>query len=242
MNLIDSIHSFDLEVTTILALVTLGYTSYYFIAFSKHQKIILSRKSHSYHTDDTLFLFQKITGFTFLGFLPFLLAYLLLKQTYFHFELSALFQSQTILSLIFASLIILPMNFLFARKPSNLLRFPQIRSHDWTKKTIFIAAAGWALYLFAYEYLFRGILFFGLLPHIGLVATIAINTSIYALVHIPNGAKETIGAIPLGIVVCLLTFETGSIWPAFLIHLTLAWSNEFFALYYHPEMHLRNNP
>src|SRR5690606_30971048 len=127
-----------------------------------------------------------------------------------------------------AAFIIIPLNLFAAGKPSNLLRYPQIRMPHWSDQTFIIAAVGWTLYLFAYEYLFRGILFFGLLPHMGLAATVAINTAIYALVHLPNGAKETIGAIPLGILVCLITFETGSILAAFLIHLTLALSNEFF--------------
>ena len=103
--------------------------------------------------------------------------------------------------------------------------------------TILLNTVGWGLYLLAYEYLFRGILFFGVLPWLGLYATIALNTTIYALAHLPKGAKETIGAIPLGIVVCLITFETGNIWVAFLVHMILALSNDYIALYHHPDMH-----
>jgi membrane protease YdiL (CAAX protease family) len=66
----------------------------------------------------------------------------------------------------------------------------------------------------------------------GLWSAIAVNTSIYALIHLPKGKRETIGAIPLGIVLCLITSYTGTIWAAFWIHCTLALTNEWFSIKY----------
>lgn len=114
-----------------------------------------------------------------------------------------------------------------------------MRVGHWTMKTVYLNAGGWLVYLLGYEFLFRGILFFGILPSLGLYGTIAVNTAVYSLAHLEKGPKETLGSIPLGILICLITFETGTIWAAFLIHLFMALSNEYIALYHHPDMHFK---
>ena len=58
---------------------------------------------------------------------------------------------------IMAPLIVI-MNFFAARKPESLQTYPQMRITTWTKKRFLINALGWGAYLFAYEFLFRGIL------------------------------------------------------------------------------------
>jgi membrane protease YdiL (CAAX protease family) len=70
----------------------------------------------------------------------------------------------------------------------------------------------------------------------GVWPAIAINVALYSSTHIPKGLDETIGAIPLGIVLSLLTLLTGTIWIAFFVHLTLALTNSFTALKFNPEM------
>ena len=40
---------------------------------------------------------------------------------------------------------------------------------------------------------------------------IAINIALYSATHILKGLDETIGAIPLGFVLCLLTISSGTI-------------------------------
>ena len=97
-------------------------------------------------------------------------------------------------------------------------------------------ALGWAAYLFGYEILFRGILLFPLVAEFGVWPAIAVNIALYSSTHIPKGLDETIGAIPLGIVLCVLTLLTGTIWIAFFVHLAMALTNSFTALKHHPEM------
>jgi hypothetical protein len=54
---------------------------------------------------------------------------------------------------------------------------------------------------------------------------------------IPKGFDETIGAVPLGFLLCLLTLMAGNIWIAFLVHVAMAWTNSLTALKHHPEIH-----
>lgn len=80
----------------------------------------------------------------------------------------------------------------------------------------------WGLYLFAYELLLRGFLLFSSLELFGAFFAILINCLIYSIIHIPKGRSEAIGAIPFGIILCLVTLYTESFWGAYILHLTLA--------------------
>lgn len=139
------------------------------------------------------------------------------------------------------SAVIIPLASFSARKPKNLINYPQIRSKVWTRRTYILNLLGWALYLFGYEFLFRGILFIPLLEPIGLWPAIAINIALYSATHIPKGLDETIGAIPLGLGLCLLTVASGTIWIAFLVHVAMAWTNSLTALKHHPEIQYKPN-
>ena len=78
------------------------------------------------------------------------------------------------------------------------------------------------VFLFSYEFFFRGVLFFSLLELNGLFIAITITTLLYVLIHVFDTKKEIIGAIPFGIILCLFSYYTHSIWIAFLIHMTLS--------------------
>lgn len=143
----------------------------------------------------------------------------------------------TILWIVGLSAVLIPLISFNARKPKNLVNYPQIRARKWDIKMVSGNLASWAAYLLGYEFLFRGVLLFPLVEEIGLWPAIAVNIAIYSGTHIPKGLNETIGAIPLSIVLCLLSVQTGTIWIAFFVHTTMAWTNTYIALKYHPEMH-----
>lgn len=139
--------------------------------------------------------------------------------------------------LILCSILVL-INYLNRQKSDNLKLYPQIREKKWTIKLLIISALGWILYLFAYEFLLRGFLLFSCYYAFGMWPAIIINIGIYSLVHVPKGMKEAIGAIPLGLVLCLLTLKSGTIFAAFIIHSIMALSNEWLTLSIHPTIHL----
>jgi membrane protease YdiL (CAAX protease family) len=123
-----------------------------------------------------------------------------------------------------------------AKKPESLEHYPQIRATRWTPGMIRGSLLGWTIYLLGYEALFRGVLLFPLVDSIGLWPAIAVNIGLYSGTHIPKGLKETIGAIPLCIVLCLLSVLTGNIWIAVAVHISMAWTNVLVSLKHHPEM------
>ena len=81
-------------------------------------------------------------------------------------------------------------------------------------------------FLFFYELFFRGVLFHTSLVLTNLWSAILINLILYILIHSFNSKKEIIGCIPFGIVLCLFSYYTNSIWPAFLIHAVLSFMYE----------------
>lgn len=120
------------------------------------------------------------------------------------------------------------------KTPDNLKNYPQIRNKKWNTRILIISAVGWFLYLLSYEFLFRGVLLYISYYTFGFWPSIIINVSVYSLVHIPKGKKEALGAIPLGIILCLLTLKSNSIFTAFILHLMMALANEWFSLNAHP--------
>ena len=128
------------------------------------------------------------------------------------------------------------MNFISARRENFYRRYPQIRVKEWNAKLLINYCLSWCFYLFGYEFLFRGLLLVPLADSIGVWPAIAANIALYAATHIMNGLDETIGAVPLGLVLCIATLQTGTIWTAFITHVVLALSSNLFAIKFNPEM------
>lgn len=184
--------------------------------------------------------FTKYFGFISMGVVPSVICLIFLPEYKLADYGLTIIPETTLFSLIWTlglCILVVPLAYFSAKKPKNLINYPQIRAKVWTNKTVFINALGWALYLFGYEFLFRGTLLFPLVDALGVWPAIAVNIALYSATHIPKGLDETVGAIPLGLVLCLLTLASGTIWIAFLVHVAMAWTNSFTALKFHPEIH-----
>jgi membrane protease YdiL (CAAX protease family) len=123
-----------------------------------------------------------------------------------------------------------------SRSEKHRLQYPQVREPVWTRRLLVVDLLCWALYLLGYEAFFRGFLLFGLAGSMDVWQAVMINTLFYSLAHIPKGVGEAAGAIPLGLLLCLITLTTGNFWVAFFVHLSMAWSNELMSLRNHTEI------
>lgn len=132
------------------------------------------------------------------------------------------------LALSFPLLII---TFLTGRQPENLQSYPEIRMKQWNTQHILLSSLSWMAYLFAYEFLFRGCMFFLLLSKYNLALALTVNVVVYSFAHFPKNLRETLAAIPFGTILCLACAYTDNIWPAVTSHIVLALSNEWIALY-----------
>lgn len=223
-----------------ILLTLVFFVTYWFISISPKIKSLFFDR---FNFDDACMkyvFFTKIVGFFFMGLIPFASCLLLFKKTNLSDYGLTIIPETTIFSIIWIfilSFIVVPMAYYSARKPQNLINYPQIKAKRWTRKIFYINLLGWFLYLFGYELLFRGILLFPLIKSVGIWPAIAVNIALYSATHIPKGLSETLGAIPLGLVLCILTLYSGTIWIAFLVHVALAWTNSLSALKHHPEIY-----
>jgi len=112
--------------------------------------------------------------------------------------------------------------------------YPQIRAKEWSLSTMVWSGAGWTLYLSAYEFMFRGFLIFPVASAIGMWPAVAISTMLYSVTHFHKGKGETLWCLPVGVMTCWMTVETGSLFHAAVGHIVVSWFNTAY--------HVRRNP
>jgi membrane protease YdiL (CAAX protease family) len=217
-----------------ISVASFGVIFYYYIIESKFIKKFLN----SDHGEVRYILFQRFMGVLIFGIVPLVILLFSGTRNIADFGVIAPVKETAIWTAIL-SFVVITLNYFNSRTPGNLKSYPQIRVEIWSLQLIVLSAASWIAYLLAYEFLFRGFLLFSTMSLLGLWPAIVINTAIYSLVHLPKGFKETIGAIPLGILLCYLTVRTGSIWIAVATHIVMAVSNEWLSLRANPNMFIK---
>jgi len=229
------------DINTILPvfIAVISFIIYWFTTKSEKIKSYFFRKFNFDDASAYHITFLRIFGFLTMGLgsgilcLTFIPDYSLSDYGLSYNRETALFTSLWSLGLM---IIIIPLAFLGAHKPANLINYPQIRARLWTRKITVLNIVSWIVYLFGYEFLFRGILLFPLAGELGPWPAVAINTAFYSISHVPKGLNETTGAILLGLVLCILTLISGTIWIAFFTNVALALTNSFTAMKYNPDM------
>jgi membrane protease YdiL (CAAX protease family) len=225
-----------LLLTSAIAVATVGFLGYYYLSTSgKVKSLLYTEKGKPIYV-----LYQRLMGVIILGFLPLTIIFLSGTKSISDFGVVQP-DSESYFWTMIVSLGIVPVSYFNSQTKGNLKMYPQIREKEWSIGILIMSALSWIAYLLAYEFLFRGFLFFATLPVLGLFFAIVINTIIYALVHLHKGFKEIIGSVPLGILLCYLTYLTGNIWVAVFSHIVLALSSEWFSLWAHPNMVVKTN-
>lgn len=85
------------------------------------------------------------------------------------------------------------------------------------------------LFLIIYEFFFRGVMLFVMIEDLGVIPAVIINLILYMLIHWFD-KKERYGSLLMGMILCGVSVYYQSVWPAILIHLSLALSHEIFLL------------
>lgn len=225
-----------------LTWTAMAFAGYYFLSNDLRFAQRIGLLCGKFDEQGNRILLQRMLGLLFLGFFSILVIILLPGISPEDYGLRLKFSSPPPWwSALVIPVVLLSVSFA-ARQKGNLARYPQVRARVWTPSILIISAISWILFLFAYEFLLRGFLFFASLDVMETVPAIALNCALYALAHVYKGPGETFGAIPVGILLCYLTLSTGNIWSALLIHSLMALSNEWYSLHFHPDMELLKNP
>ncbi len=226
------------NITFILAVIwcILGFAIYYFLSINKAFAGRLGKLSRKFDSQGNQVLVQRALGLLFLGIVSTLIIVLHPDLALKDYGLTFAFLASPPWWSFLVIPVILVMGINAAKQDGNLELYPQIRSKNWTPGMIAISGTSWVLFLLGYEFLFRGFLLHASLDIMAAGPAIALNCALYAFAHFYKGPGETFGAIPVGVLLCYLTIVTGNIWCAVVIHALMALSNEWFSLYFHPEM------
>lgn len=107
---------------------------------------------------------------------------------------------------------------------------PQVKYSKLTSSRLFSFGLIWVIYLLLYEFYFRGVLLFMTFKDGPLVGIIAFNIVLYAGVHIVKNFQQVLLSVPFGLLLVGMTYFTGHIWFAMVVHLMLALGFELSAL------------
>ena len=181
-------------------------------------------------------LWARTMGVLFMGFVPAILFYLISHEKQFTAFFLWPIQNGTFIWIAVVGTVVILASYVTRFSKENLKNYPQIKVSPWHIQIGILNFVSWFGFLLSYEFLFRGILFFSVYETWGFWPSITINTMLYALMHFPKSRRETLGALPFGFILCYITFDTGSVWAAFGIHLIMAVSNDYFARLAHSEL------
>ncbi|HDR00492.1 MAG TPA: CPBP family intramembrane metalloprotease [candidate division WOR-3 bacterium] len=118
--------------------------------------------------------------------------------------------------------VLLPLLFWVSRRPEFLRIYPSF-SVMRLDPAWFAAGLGVRFaYMFACEFLFRGLLLFGFERRAGPAAAIAASTLPFALMHFGKPGLEVYGSVLAGIVLGFIALRGRSFLPCWLLHFTAA--------------------
>ena len=222
-------------VLAILAL-TIGFIAFYFMQASRKMQQRFAERYGEEEGQARWIIFARIFGGFTLGFPSVIFPLLFLDKSLSDYGMSFSMNTESIILAAILCPLVVIINILRAGKPGNLVTYPQIRKKEWTMSTFVGSSVGWIVYLLGYELCFRGFLLFACVPIMGVWPAIALNCSFYAFAHLFKGVGETVGAVPFGIIISIISLYTGNFMLAFLVHIALALSNQTVAFLAHPEM------
>ncbi len=222
--------------TLAIGVTIFAFLIYYSITLSNHIIYRLEQKFSQENVSIRKILLHRLSGTVLFGLIPVLVILFVFRLPVSNFGTSTEHLVKSIIWWIPAAILVVVINYYTARNKNHLAQYPQIRAKQWNSGLIVLSALSWSTYLAGYEFMFRGFLLFSCLESFGYWPAIIINISLYSLVHLPKGPTETIASIFFGFILCFLTIELGSFWFALFVHITLALSNEWFSITFHPEM------
>lgn len=224
------------ESYAVFAIVSTVVVSFIYYLIIHKMKMAKSESSTARFL--SFFLWRKIIGFLVLGLIPGIVAWIFLN---FHPSQAGLITGNSLRLwpwLAGGTGLFVMLNLFNSKDPGLQSLYPELRLREWDVLKLLFAAGGWILYLFGYEYLFRGMLFFSCFDAFGLWPAATINLALYSSLHLPKGMKEAIAAVPFGAFLIYLTVQSNSILPAVFIHSIQAISCEIACIYRNPEMRI----
>jgi membrane protease YdiL (CAAX protease family) len=221
-------------LTTIVWCLTAGYLLYFILWYGKRPRAWLLARVPGRRGRILEATLQKVAMFVLLGLAPAIVVGVRhgASPAEFGLTLSGSAVGWAVTAVL--SLLVFAVGYFNPAHARGDSPYPQMKVDTWSIALWLFNAAGLGLYLLAYEFMYRGLFFVPMLEY-GVGLAVAVNTLVYMATHLHKGIGEAVAAVPFGIVLCLLTLETGSVLPAFLLHWLLAVGNSLGAIVRGPD-------
>ena len=123
-------------------------------------------------------------------------------------------------------LVALPFLWFFSRDPALREAYVFLLPPKNSPRELVFLVSTLVLYMFCWEWFFRGFLLFGLAQGFGAVPAIGIQAILFGLSHFGKPPIEVAGAFAGGLILGALCWREKSFFPAFLIHAAIhvAWA------------------
>jgi membrane protease YdiL (CAAX protease family) len=119
--------------------------------------------------------------------------------------------------------------FIGSRDPAMQAQYPFSKEAcAGPRRFVLFEIAYFACYYVPWEFVFRGLLFFPLIPLVGLIPALAVQTIISTLYHSGHPPTEIFAAIGAGFIFGLIAYATGSIFYTAIIHAGVGISTDVF--------------
>ena len=163
-------------------------------------------------------------------FIPVLVIGLVFKERVWDYGIRIETAPKVVLLYVCMFLAVLPLVYLVSHSPAFLQKYPFFKEASRTLSGLILWEVGYGLQFVALEFFFRGFLLFTLSRYIG-AYSIFVMVVPYTMIHFTKPMAEALGAIVTGTALGTLALRTRSIFGGVLLHTTVAWSMDLFALY-----------
>ena len=229
LELIDLIRNLDKKVVIVLLSVSVLQTiSWYYTSRTFFKQNFFEQLSSNPNVFLYEFAYWYACDFITLFVLPFLIIKLVLKDKLRNFGItSGDYKAGIKLSVLFI-LIMVPIIWFVSSEPAFILTYPLLITARSSWKIFFIYESGLIIYLFAWEFIWRGFMLFGLKEKFGYYAVI-IQMIPFLILHNGKPPVETFGAIAGGLALGILAYRTRSIYYCVITHSGVMFTIDLFS-------------
>lgn len=225
--LLSLVKELDKKVVTIFLTVAVFQTiSYYYLS----RRFFRANLFQHYQSSPDVFLIEYY--YWFLGdFLVYFIFPLLIIIFYFKEGLSGYgltagdYKAGIKITILFL-LVMLPLIWIVSSLPEFNRTYPHLPAAKDSWTTFLIFESGMLIYMFSWEFIWRGYMLFGLKEKFGYYAVL-IQMIPFLILHNGKPAPETFGAIVAGVALGILALRTNSIFYCVITHMSVMFSIDF---------------
>lgn len=128
--------------------------------------------------------------------------------------------------------IMLPLTYVMSLTNGFEAKYPFLKvwNGEYWSRALLIWEVVYGLQFFGLEFFFRGFLVHSLKPSLGAYSILAMMVP-YTMIHFQKPPAEAFAAILAGIFLGWISYRNGTIWLGLILHLTVAFSMDIFALH-----------